>query len=101
MSPRPLIAVPLALVVAGALGARPPAVPPDSLPQDLPLESIPLGLGPRPAATDNPLTTARMALGRKLFFDPILSGDGTVTCASCHRPDHGFASSEARPIGIK
>ena len=36
---------------------------------------------------ESPLTEARVALGRKLFFDPILSGDNTVACASCHKPD--------------
>ena len=38
-----------------------------------------------PSAQQDP---ARAALGAKLFFDPRLSGDGTVACASCHRP-HG------------
>jgi cytochrome c peroxidase len=41
-----------------------------------------------------------VALGRKLFFDPILSHDGTVACATCHRPDHGFAGPDAKPVGI-
>jgi cytochrome c peroxidase len=41
-----------------------------------------------------------VALGRKLFFDPILSRDRSVACATCHRPDHGFSSPEARPVGI-
>lgn len=39
-------------------------------------------------------------LGRYLFFDPILSGDGTVSCASCHDPDKGFADGRAQSIGI-
>jgi cytochrome c peroxidase len=39
-------------------------------------------------------------LGRRLFFDPILSADNTVACASCHQPEHGFASAEARPRGV-
>jgi cytochrome c peroxidase len=71
------------------------------LPQRLSLETIPLGLGLRPAVPDNPLTAERVNLGRKLFFDPILSADNTVACASCHRPAHGFASGEARPLGIR
>ena len=101
MSCRARVAVPVALLVAVCLWAKaPPPVPPDSLPKDLPLDAIPLGLGPRPAAADNPLTAARVALGRKLFFDPILSHDRTVACATCHRPDHGFASPDARPLGI-
>ena len=39
-------------------------------------------------------------LGRYLFFDPLLSGDGTLSCASCHRPDRGFADGRPRSIGI-
>ena len=35
-------------------------------------------------------------LGRRLFFDPILSADNTVACASCHQPEHGFAHQSRR-----
>lgn len=38
------------------------------------------------ATEDFPTEPARVALGRKLFFDPRLSLDGTVSCATCHRP---------------
>lgn len=37
-----------------------------------------------PAPADNPTTPARVALGRRLFFEKKLSGDGSLTCASCH-----------------
>lgn len=79
----------------------PPVIPKDTLPEELSLNAVPFGLDPRPATKENPLTAARAALGRKLFFDPILSADRTVACASCHEPDHGFASREARPRGIR
>ncbi len=39
-------------------------------------------------------------LGRYLFFDPALSGDGSISCASCHHPDKGFSDNRARSIGI-
>lgn len=39
-------------------------------------------------------------LGRYLFFDPILSADGSMSCASCHQPDKGFADGRARAVGI-
>jgi cytochrome c peroxidase len=39
-------------------------------------------------------------LGRYLFFDPLLSGDGTLSCASCHRPDKGLSDGRPRSIGI-
>jgi cytochrome c peroxidase len=39
-------------------------------------------------------------LGRYLFFDPLLSGDNTIACSSCHDPDHGFADGRDRAVGI-
>jgi len=44
---------------------------------------------------DNPMTAAKVALGRQLFFDPRMSGEGTTACASCHRPDYGFTEGAA------
>ncbi len=46
---------------------------------------------------DNP---AAVALGRRLFFDAGLSGDGTVACASCHRPDQAFQDGRSTAIGL-
>lgn len=45
-------------------------------------------------------TPAQIDLGRYLFFDPVLSGDGTLSCASCHRPEKGLADGRPRSIGI-
>jgi cytochrome c peroxidase len=39
-------------------------------------------------------------LGRRLFFDPLLSVDGSTSCATCHRPEHGFSSPQAIPAGV-
>ncbi|EAQ97256.1 cytochrome-c peroxidase [Congregibacter litoralis] len=39
-------------------------------------------------------------LGRYLFFDPALSGDGSTSCASCHHPELGFSDGRARAVGI-
>lgn len=39
-------------------------------------------------------------LGRYLFFDPVLSKDGSIACASCHKPELGFADGRARSLGI-
>ncbi len=41
--------------------------------------------------TDNPITDAGATLGRVLFYDKKLSGNGTVSCASCHQAEHGFS----------
>ena len=56
----------------------------------------PLGLPPVPIPADNPPTAETIALGRRLYYDPILSLDKTVSCASCHSPQAGFA--DPRPV---
>ena len=49
---------------------------------------------------DNPLTKEGVALGRMLFYDPILSSDGSLSCAGCHVPELGFADGQAFSIGV-
>lgn len=58
----------------------------------------PLGLPPVPIPADNPPTTDTVALGRLLYYDPVLSADRTISCASCHSPQAAFA--DARPVSI-
>lgn len=41
-------------------------------------------------------TAAKIALGRALFYDPLLSADHTISCASCHSPYNGFAHTDHR-----
>lgn len=62
---------------------------------------IPLGLVPIIWPEDNPYTPEKAELGWLLFYDPRLSSDGTVSCASCHSPE--FAFTDGRPVssGIK
>lgn len=50
---------------------------------------------------DNPLTRAKIELGRQLYFDPRLSLDSTISCASCHSPEHGYARETQFGVGIK
>ena len=45
-------------------------------------------------------TPQQIDLGRYLFFDPLLSGDGSQSCASCHDPALGFADGRARSVGV-
>jgi cytochrome c peroxidase len=68
-----------------------------------PLPKVPLGLGFDLAALTNhrgekvaPVTPERVRLGRWLFYDRRLSGDGSVSCATCHRPEYAF--SEPTPV---
>jgi cytochrome c peroxidase len=60
----------------------------------------PLGLPPVPIPPDNPPTADAIALGKKLFFDARLSGDDTVSCATCHNPQLSFTDGMAGSIGI-
>lgn len=53
-----------------------------------------------PTPSDNPTTPEKVALGRLLFFDPILSGHKDVACATCHHPEFGFAESLEISIGV-
>ena len=46
------------------------------------------------------LRPARVALGQKLFFEPRLSGDGTVACATCHDPARAFTDGRPASVGI-
>jgi len=59
---------------------------------------VPSGVLPPAIPADNPLTSEKVALGQKLYFDARLSKDDTVACATCHDPSHGFA--EPRPVSI-
>lgn len=57
-------------------------------------------LGQEPDAADNPMTPAKAELGKALFFDPRLSGNGTVSCASCHNPALGWSDGRKTGVGI-
>jgi len=61
---------------------------------------VPLGLLPIPWPSDNPYSADKVELGRLLFFDPRLSKDDTVSCASCHSPEHAFTDGEANSKGM-
>jgi cytochrome c peroxidase len=49
---------------------------------------------------DNAMTAAKVELGRKLFFEPRLSADGSVSCASCHDPGRAFTDGKRVAEGI-
>ncbi|MCZ6597612.1 MAG: c-type cytochrome [Planctomycetota bacterium] len=61
---------------------------------------IPAGLPAEEVERAQAATEAQVELGRRLFFDPVLSSDRTVACASCHKPDHGFADTEPFSTGV-
>jgi len=51
--------------------------------------------------SDNPLTRAKIELGRQLYFDRRLSGDNTVSCADCHSPSNGFGANTQFGVGVR
>lgn len=62
---------------------------------------LPLGLARAlPEPEDNAFDERRWELGRRLFFDPLLSRDHTLACASCHRPERNFADDRALSAGV-
>jgi len=53
-----------------------------------------------PVPEDNPMSTAKVELGRHLFYDARLSRDGTIACASCHAQDKAFTDGLPLSLGI-
>jgi len=49
---------------------------------------------------DNPMTVEGVQLGRRLFYDPILSGDSSISCSSCHLPQGSFTDNKAVSKGV-
>lgn len=66
---------------------------------------LPLGLAAAAANIQHldktPMTRAKIELGRQLYFDPRLSSDGTISCASCHHPDEGFSRHTTFGVGVR
>jgi len=61
---------------------------------------IPEGFPKMEHPEDNPQTQQGVLLGRMLFFDPILSLDSTVSCATCHKPELSFTDGLAFSVGV-
>ena len=68
--------------------------------QPAPLRANP-ALPPVVIPEDNPQTEAKVALGRQLFFEPRLSGDDTISCATCHDPAMAWANHSPVDTGIR
>ena len=102
----------LAAVIASAIAVLSPTIAAASEPDDQanragitpvgkPVKiKAPLGLPPIPIPPDNPPTEETIALGRRLYYDPGLSADGTVSCATCHAPDLSFRDGKALSNGV-
>jgi cytochrome c peroxidase len=98
--------------VAGGEASRGPSAenmfwlfPDQSKIKDEPLEvTVPRGLGDLTPGlvvpTTNPLTKGKFELGKQLYFDPRVSKDGTVSCATCHNPAKGWTDQMPVSAGI-
>jgi cytochrome c peroxidase len=94
-----LVAAPVRAAPSSRPLQGPAPVPVDELPADFPAEAL-FGLPDELTQTLAAQDQAVVALGRRLFFDPLLSGDETVACASCHQPARGFADATPLSIGV-
>jgi cytochrome c peroxidase len=95
---RHLLAAAILLTLVSCRGTQPEApVKPVGPTAEI---KAPLGLPPVPIPVDNPPTADTIALGRVLYFDKKLSGDDSVACASCHRPDKGFTDNLQFSVGV-
>lgn len=66
-----------------------------------PLLAVPIGFPVPVFPEGNELTPERWKLGKRLFFDPVLSSDSTVSCASCHLPEHAFTDGKKFSEGVE
>jgi cytochrome c peroxidase len=90
-------------VLLGLVGCTKEAPKPTANLTPYPLQ-IPLGLEKDYAKwipADNPLTAAKVTLGKMLYYDPRLSADGNVSCATCHNPNFGFSNGVPLSAGFK
>ncbi len=67
--------------------------------QETYFSDVPLGIDWIIVPPDNPMSAEKVKLGKKLFFDPRLSGNGTISCASCHDPNKGWADDQKFSLG--
>lgn len=66
-----------------------------------PLAAPPLGMAFHLSRTKDTIQPARARLGRWLFYDPRLSVDGSVSCATCHRPEYAFSQPTRVSTGVQ
>jgi cytochrome c peroxidase len=91
-----LAAALLVLVLSGCGDETPLSAAPSGPPLPWPAEAVPA----TPEPSDNPGTPEKVELGRLLFYDPLLSTDRQVACATCHSEVWGMSDGLARSVGV-
>lgn len=62
--------------------------------------NLPPGFPEPRVPDDNPMSEAKVRLGRRLFYDPRFSADGSMSCGTCHRPEAAFTDGLPHPVGV-
>lgn len=62
--------------------------------------TLPAGMRAPRVPADNPMSAAKVELGRRLFYDADLSADGTMACATCHEQRRAFADGNTTHAGV-
>ncbi len=93
--------LPWAVVLYSLLAAAAAAAPPQGEAQPTYFSDVPRGIDWIVVPADNRITPEKVELGKQLFFDPRLSRDETISCASCHVPEKGWADDRSLSRGIR
>ncbi|MFO0749732.1 MAG: di-heme enzyme [Myxococcota bacterium] len=99
MSPLSAASARAVLLVVGLAAPLAPACDDGGAAPDPWLWDLPPGFPEPFVPADNPMNADKVELGRRLFYDKRLSGNGTQACASCHIQAHGFAEPKAVSVG--
>jgi cytochrome c peroxidase len=62
---------------------------------------VPRGFDDIPIPEENQFTQARWDLGKKLFYDPVMSLDSSISCGACHKPELAFSDNVAFSLGVE
>ncbi len=81
-------------MVVASMGSGTPVVASGLKPAGASINPPLAALGPVPVPPDNPITPAKVELGKMLFFEPAVGGDTSTPCSACHEPDQGWAWAE-------
>jgi cytochrome c peroxidase len=88
-----------AFAIAACRQAPAPPVPAAARPSTTFIWHLPLGIPVPRVPADNPMSDAKVELGRRLFYDTRLSGNGTYACSSCHQQALAFTDGRPHAIG--
>ena len=96
-----LLLLGVSVLVGGFLGCSSEAPPPEMAPKaEMEMPAFPQleGYAPMEIPADNPLTAEKVALGKQLYYDKRLSGDGQRSCYGCHLKENGL--TDGKPVAI-